>query len=96
MTGLPKRYLFHSRAQWRAGLVTGGLLGADGLTTAPRLAAAPVHIWDGDAYAPARDSLARLLASLLHDGRGRTLGGCRVVIGLGLAAMTNIAVREAD
>jgi phage tail-like protein len=53
MTGLPKRYLFHSRAQWGAGLVTGGLLGADGLTAAPRLAAAPVHIWEGDAYAPA-------------------------------------------
>jgi tRNA(Ile)-lysidine synthase len=33
----------------------------------------------GDAYAPARDSLARLLAALLRDGRGRTLGGCRVV-----------------
>jgi len=53
MTGLPKRYLFHRPAQWRAGLVTGGLLGADGLTTAPRLAAAPVRIWEGDAYAPA-------------------------------------------
>jgi phage tail-like protein len=53
MTGLPKRYLFHRPAQWRAGLVTGGLLGPDGLTTAPRLAAAPVRIWEGDAYAPA-------------------------------------------
>jgi hypothetical protein len=53
MTGLPKRYLFHRPAQWRAGLVTGGHFAAEGLTTAPRLAAVPVRIWPGDAYAPA-------------------------------------------
>jgi tRNA(Ile)-lysidine synthase len=33
----------------------------------------------GDAYAPARGSLARLLDGVLRDGRGRTLGGCRVL-----------------
>jgi phage tail-like protein len=53
MTGLPKRYLFESAAQWGAGLFAGGLLGPSGLTPISRLTETPVRIWSGDGYAPA-------------------------------------------
>lgn len=53
MSGLPKRYLFQSPAQWGAGVVTGGRAGADGLAPAARLAPAPQRVWEGEARAPA-------------------------------------------
>jgi hypothetical protein len=44
MTGLPKRYLFDRPAQWRAGLVTSGLLGAGGLTPAAVSGSTAAHL----------------------------------------------------
>jgi tRNA(Ile)-lysidine synthase len=46
---------------------------------AQRAVARCLIVVGGDAYPPARESLARLLAMLDKGSRGRTLGGCRVL-----------------
>jgi phage tail-like protein len=67
VSALPKRYLFRTEAQWRDGIIAGGLLSGTGLGAAPRPAAAPVRIWEGDAGAPAATAAGELY---WRDGAG--------------------------